>query len=266
VKNLKDIFSIEGKVTIVTGGGTGIGIGIAHEFARRGAPVMIASRSAEHLEPVRDDIRKQGGKCEMFVVDVRDAAKCDEMIAETVKRFGRLDVMINNHGGSITTPSLNLSPNGWRAVVSINLDGTFFCSKASARQFIEQKDGGCIINLSSTSGVHGSTTMLPYAASKAGVIKLTESHAGEWGRYGIRVNCIAPGPVTTEGAAARIWPNEEVKNMMLRSRALRRFGTIEDVAYPCIFLASDAASWISGATLVVDGGNIRAADIVHMGL
>jgi NAD(P)-dependent dehydrogenase (short-subunit alcohol dehydrogenase family) len=263
---LKDVFSVEGKVTVVTGGGTGIGIAIAREFAVRGAPVLVASRNAAHLEPVRDDIRKLGGTCEMFGVDVRDAAKCDAMIAEAVRLYGRLDVMINNHGGSITTPSLNLSPNGWRAVVAINLDGTFFCSKAAARQFIAQNAGGCIINLSSTSGVHGSSTMLPYAASKAGVIKLTESHAGEWGRYGIRVNCIAPGPVTTEGAAARIWPNEEVKQMMLRSRALGRFGTVEDVAYPCIFLASEAASWISGATLVIDGGNIRPAEIVQMGL
>jgi NAD(P)-dependent dehydrogenase (short-subunit alcohol dehydrogenase family) len=265
---VKDVFSVEGKVTVVTGGGTGIGISIAHEFAKRGAPVLIASRNAGHLEPVRDDIRKAGGKCEMFVVDVRDAAKCDEMIAEAVKHFGRLDVMINNHGGSITTPSMNLSPNGWRAVISINLDGTFFCSKAAARQFIAQGSGGCIINLSSTAGVHGSSTMLPYAASKAGVIKLTESQAGEWGRHGIRVNCIAiaPGPVTTEGAAERIWPNEDVKKMMLRSRALGRFGRVEDVAYPCIFLASEAASWMSGATMVIDGGNIRAAEIVQMGL
>lgn len=263
---MKDVFSVQDKVTIVTGGGTGIGIAIAREFAVRGAPVLIASRNAGHLEPVRDEIRKLGGKCEMFVVDVRDAAKCDEMVAQAVKHFGRLDVMINNHGGSITTPSLNLSPNGWRAVVAINLDGTFFCSKAAARQFITQGNGGCIINLSSTAGVQGSATMLPYAASKAAVVKLTESHAAEWGRNGIRVNCIAPGPVTTEGAAARIWPNDEVKNMMLRSRALGRFGTVEDIAYPCIFLASEAAAWMSGATMVIDGGTIRAADIVHLGL
>ena len=263
---LKDVFSIAGKVTIVTGGGTGIGIAIAREFALREAPVLIASRNAAHLEPVRDEIRKLGGTCEMLVVDVRDGAKCDEMVATAVRLFGRLDVMINNHGGSITTPSMNLSPNGWRAVVAINLDGTFFCSKAAARQFIEQGSGGSIINLSSTSGVHGSATMLPYAASKAGVIKLTESHAAEWGRYGIRVNCIAPGPVTTAGAAERIWPNDEVRTMMLRSRALGRFGVVEDIAYPCIFLASEAASWMSGATLVIDGGNIRAADIVHLGL
>ena len=103
--------------------------------------------------------------------------------------------------------------------------------------------------------------MLPYAASKAGVIKLTESHAAEWGHLGIRVNCIAPGPVTTEGAAARIWPNDKVKEAMRRSRALQRFGTCEEIAYPCIFFASDAASFVSGATLVVDGGTIRTADI-----
>jgi NAD(P)-dependent dehydrogenase (short-subunit alcohol dehydrogenase family) len=262
---LKDVFSVEGKVTIVTGGGTGIGVSIAREFAIRGAPVLIASRNAEHLEPVRDEIRKAGGTCEIFVVDVRDGARCDTMIEEAVKHFGRLDVLINNHGASITAPSLSLSPNAWRAVTSINLDGVFFCSKAAARQFVAQKSAGCIINLSSTSGVHGSATMLPYAASKAAVIKLTESHAAEWGHHGIRVNCIAPGPVTTSGAAERIWPNEDVKNMMLRSRALGRFGRVEDIAYPCIFLASEAASFMTGATMI-DGGNIRAADIVSLGL
>lgn len=261
---LKDVFSVEGKVTIVTGGGTGIGISIAREFALRGAPVLIASRSAEHLEPVRDSIRKSGGRCEMFVVDVRDAAKCDEMVAEAVRHFGRLDVMINNHGASITAPSLKLSPNAWRAVISINLDGVFFCSKAAARQFLAQKGPGAIINLSSTAGVHGSSTMLPYSASKAGVIRLTTAHAGEWGRHGIRVNCIAPGPVTTEGAAERIWPNEKVKNAMLRARALGRFGRPEDIAYPCIFLASEAASFITGETLIVDGGNVRDFELLQL--
>lgn len=258
---MKDVFSVEGKVTIVTGGGTGIGAVIAREFAVRGAPVLVASRNAEHLEPVRDGIRKAGGRCEMAVCDVRNAESCDALVGEAVKHFGRLDVMINNHGASIAAPSLKLSPNGWRAVVAINLDGVFFCSKAAARQFIEQKGPGVIINLSSTAGVHGSSTMLPYAASKAGVIKLTESHAGEWGHLGIRVNCIAPGPVTTVGAAARIWPNDQVKETMRRSRALQRFGTCEEIAYPCIFLASAAASFITGATLIVDGGNIRAAEI-----
>ena len=158
---MKDPFSVEGKVTIVTGGGTGIGESIAKEFAKRGAPVLIASRKAENLEKVRDEIRRAGGQCEFALCDVRDAAQCDAMVAEAVKHFGRLDALINNHGASITTPSLNLSPNGWRAVVAINLDGVFFCSRAAARQFMTQKSGGSIVNISSTAGVHGSPGCSP---------------------------------------------------------------------------------------------------------
>jgi NAD(P)-dependent dehydrogenase (short-subunit alcohol dehydrogenase family) len=251
---LKDPFSIEGKVTIVTGGGTGIGESIAKEFAARGAKVMVASRKVENLERVRDEIKKASGICEITTVDVRDAEQCEKMVGETVRQFGRLDVLINNHGASITTPTLKLSPNGWRAVVGINLDGVFFCTRAAVRVLIPQKTGGSIINISSTAGVHGSPTMLPYGASKAGVVNLTASHAGEFGEHGIRVNCIAPGPIDTEGAAPRVWPNPTVKAMVARSRALRRFGRVEEIAYPCIFLASDAASYVTGALLIVDGG------------
>jgi len=258
---LKDVFSVEGKVTIVTGGGTGIGESIAKEFAARGAPVLIASRNAEHLGPVHDAIRKAGGRCEMAICDVRQADQCDAMVEAAVKAFGRLDVLINNHGASITTPSLDLSPNGWRAVVGINLDGVFFCARAAARQFIKQGDGGCIINISSTAGVHGSPTMLPYGAAKAGVINLTVSHAGEWGSHGIRVNCIVPGPIDTEGAAPRVWPNPKVKEMVRKSRALGRFGRVDEIALPCLFLASEAASYVTGASLIVDGGTApRAAE------
>ncbi|MFZ1889725.1 MAG: glucose 1-dehydrogenase [Candidatus Binataceae bacterium] len=251
---MKDPFSVEGKVTIVTGGGTGIGESIAKEFASRGAPVLIASRKVENLEKVRDEIRKAGGKCEMVQCDVREPEQCDAMVAAAVKQFGHLDVLINNHGASIASSTLDLKPNGWRAVVGINLDGAFFCSKAAARQFIAQKSPGSIINISSTAGIDGSSHMLPYSASKAGVITLTISHASEWGDKGIRVNCIAPGPIDTVGAAPRVWPNPKVKQAVARSRALGRFGTVEEIAYPCIFLASDASSYMTGSLLVIDGG------------
>jgi NAD(P)-dependent dehydrogenase (short-subunit alcohol dehydrogenase family) len=251
---LKDPFSVKDKVTIVTGGGTGIGASIAREFALRGARVLIASRKVENLEPTRDEIREAGGKCEMALCDVRDAAACDAMVAEAVKHFGRLDVMINNHGASIASSSLDLSPNGWRAVVAINLDGTFFCSRAAARQFIAQGGGGCIINISSTAGVHGHSNMVPYSASKAAIINLTTTHASEWGVHGIRVNCVVPGPIDTEGAAPIVWPNPAVKQAVADSRALQRFGRVEEIAYPCLFLASDASSYVDGASLIVDGG------------
>lgn len=252
VKN--DPFSVEGKVTIVTGGGTGIGASIAREFAARGAAVLIASRRAAHLEPVRDEIRRAGGRCEIAITDVRDAAACDAMVAAAIKSFGRLDVLINNHGASIASPSFDLTPNAWKAVVEINLGGTFFASRAAARQFIAQGGGGVIINLSSLAGILGAAAMPPYGASKAGVINLTISHAAEWGQHGIRVNCIAPGPIETEGAGERTWPNERVRQAVIRSRALGRMGRVEEVAMPCVFLASDAASYISGAVLTVDGG------------
>jgi len=196
---LKDPFSVEGKVTIVTGGGTGIGESIAKEFAKRGAPVLIASRKAENLENVRDEIRRAGGQCELALCDVRDDAHCDAMVAHAVKHFGHLDAISNNHGASITTPSLNLSPNGWRAVVGINLDGVFFCSRAAARRFMAQKSGGSIVNISSTAGVHGSPQMLPYGASKAGAINLTVSHAGEWERMASGSIASPPDPSIRRG-------------------------------------------------------------------
>lgn len=251
---VKNPFSVEEKAMIVTGGGTGIGASIAREFALRGASVLIASRKLEHLEPVRDAIRRDGGRCELEVMDVRDAQACERIVGSAVSHFGRLDVLINNHGANIACPSLDLSPNGWKAVVEINLSGVFFASRAAARQFIAQKNGGVIINLSSVAGTHASPNMAAYGASKAGVINLTQSHASEWGVHGVRVNCIVPGPIETEGAAERTWPTQSLRDAMVQSRSLQRFGVVEEIAYPCLFLASDASSYITGAALFVDGG------------
>jgi 3-oxoacyl-[acyl-carrier protein] reductase len=191
-------FSIDGKVTIVTGGATGIGASIAREFAIRGAPVLIASRNEGNLIKMRDQVRAAGGRCEMTVCDVREPAACEAMVAEAVSLFGRLDVLINNAGAGFPTSTPKLSPNGWRTIISINLDGTFFCSKAAAAQFIAQGGGGCIINVSSESAIEGWSEMPHYSAAKAGVINLTLSHASEWGPQGIRVNCVIPGKIVTE--------------------------------------------------------------------
>ncbi|HXR36119.1 MAG TPA: glucose 1-dehydrogenase [Candidatus Binataceae bacterium] len=245
-------FSVEGKVAIVTGGGTGVGAGIAREFAANGAAVLIASRKAENLEKVRDQIRKEGGACEFQICDVRAPAAVDEMIAAAVRHFGRLDVLINNHGASLKIPSLQLSPNAWKAIVAVNLDGVFFCSCAAARQFIEQKTGGSIINISSEASLTGFAIYPPYAAAKAGVNNLTKTHSAEWAQYGIRVNCLILGPIETP--AWELLLDEETKRRMAATRALKRLGTPEEIAYPCIFLASDASSYITGAVIEVCGG------------
>jgi NAD(P)-dependent dehydrogenase (short-subunit alcohol dehydrogenase family) len=245
-------FSVEGKVTIVTGGGTGVGAGIAREFALSGAPVLIASRKAENLEKVRDQIRADGGVCELQICDVRDAAAVDAMIAAAVRHFGRLDVMINNHGASLKIPSLDLSPNAWKAIVAVNLDGVFFCSRAAARQFIAQKSAGNIINISSEASLTGFAIYPPYAAAKAGVNNLTKTHSAEWARYGIRVNCLVLGPIETP--AWELLLDEETKRRMAATRALKRLGTPAEIAYPCMFLASEASSYITGAVIEVVGG------------
>jgi NAD(P)-dependent dehydrogenase (short-subunit alcohol dehydrogenase family) len=242
-------FDISGKVTIVTGGATGIGAAIAREFAIRGAPVLIASRNEENLTKARDRIRAAGGRCEFTVCDVREPAACEAMVAEAVRHFGRIDVLVNNAGAGFPTSTPKLSVNGWRTIVGINLDGTFFCSKAAAAQFLTQGSGGCIINLSSESGVEGWSDMPHYAAAKAGVINLTMSHASEWGPKGIRVNCVIPGKIVTE-MEDPIWLDPRAT----RHIALRRFGQVNDIAYPCIFLASEAASFITGTTLMIAGG------------
>jgi 3-oxoacyl-[acyl-carrier protein] reductase len=242
-------FSVEGKVTIVTGGATGIGASVAREFAIRGAPVMIASRNEENLRKMRDQIRAEGGQCEMTVCDVREPAACEAMIAETVRLLGRIDVLINNAGAGFPTSTPKLSANGWRTIIGINLDGTFFCSKAAAAQFLKQGGGGCIINVSSESAVEGWSEMPHYSAAKAGIINLTLSHASEWGPKGIRVNCIIPGKIVTE-TENPLWLDPRAT----RHIALRRFGQVSEIAFPCIFLASAAASFINGTTLAITGG------------
>jgi len=251
---MRDPFSVAGKAVIVTGGGTGIGAAIAREFVERGAKVLIASRSAEHLEPVAAAIRGDGGTVESICCDVRDAAQVEAMIARAWDAFGRLDVLINNHGASFYRKAEEISPNGFATIVAINLTGTFLCSAAAARRWIAGKTGGRIINMSSEAGVYGSPGMVHYGAAKAGVNNLTLSLAMEWASHGILVNCVAPGPIDTPEAIARTWPTDEIRNLVAGSTALKRIGRVEEIAWPCLFLASEASSYVTGQTLSVDGG------------
>src|SRR5688572_12619556 len=250
-------FSLEGKTAIVTGGGTGIGKSIAIEFARAGADVAICSRKLEHLEPVVKSITALGRRAFADVVDVRVEDQVKGMIDRTVKEFGRLDVMVNNAGASFRAKPEDISANGWNTVVNINLTGAFLGCKWAGRVMMDQ-GSGVIINISSIAGVYGSTMMSHYGAAKAAVITLTRELGVAWGRKGIRVNGIAPGPVETEGYLDVLHKTDPEAKKTYDAVAARvgmgRWGKVEEIAYPAVFLASDAASWMTGETIVIDGG------------
>ena len=251
-------FSVEDKVTIVTGGGVGIGRSIALEFARAGAHVVVASRKLENLEPVASEIEQLGRRSLAMALDVRQEDAVKDLVERTVKDFGRLDVMINNAGASFRANPENISPNGWNTVVQINLNGVFFGCKWAGRQMMAQ-GGGVIINISSIAGVHGSSMMPHYGAAKAAVINYTRSLGMAWGRKNIRVNCIAPGPVETEGYMGVLTKQDpaaakEAYDTVAGRVGMGRWGKVEEIAYPCIFLASQASSFMTGNTIIVDGG------------
>jgi 3-oxoacyl-[acyl-carrier protein] reductase len=254
-------FSLEGKTAIVTGGGTGIGKSIAIEYARAGADVGIASRKLEHLEPVAKEIAALGRRSFAMAVDVRQEDQVKALVERAVADWGRLDVMVNNAGASFLSKPEDISPNGWNAVVQINLNGVFFGCKWAAKQMMAQ-GGGVIINISSIAGVHGSAMMSHYGAAKAAVINYTRSLAMAWGRQGIRVVCVAPGPVETEGYVdnlKRVTPDADVVYKRVASRVgMGRWGRVEEIAWPCVFLAADAGGFVNGATIEIDGGPVAS--------
>ena len=254
-------FSLEGKTAIVTGGGTGIGKSIAIEYARAGADVGIASRKLEHLEPVAKEIAALGRRSFAMAVDVRQEDQVKALVERAVSEWGRLDVMVNNAGASFLSKPEDISPNGWNAVVQINLNGVFFGCKWAAKQMMAQ-GGGVIINISSIAGVHGSAMMSHYGAAKAAVINYTRSLAMAWGRQGIRVVCVAPGPVETEGYVdnlKRVTPDADVVYKRVASRVgMGRWGRVEEIAWPCVFLAADAGGFVNGATIEIDGGPVAS--------
>jgi NAD(P)-dependent dehydrogenase (short-subunit alcohol dehydrogenase family) len=252
-------FSLEGKTAIVTGGGTGIGKSIAIEFARAGADVAICSRKLEHLEPVEKEIKNLGRKAFSMALDVRQEEQVKSIVERVTQEWGHLDVMINNAGASFRAKPEDISINGWNTVVQINLNGVFLGCKWAGRQMMQQPNGGVIVNISSIAGVYGSTMMSHYGASKAAVITLTRELGTAWGRKKVRENCIAPGPVETEGYMGVLTKQDpaaakKAYDTVAARVGMGRWGKVEEIAFPCIFLASAASSFMTGETIVIDGG------------
>jgi peroxisomal 2,4-dienoyl-CoA reductase len=237
---------------LVTGGGTGITGGIARAFAEAGASVALVSRKMEHLQPAADAINANGGKAIPVVADVRQPEAVESAVAQTVEAFRKIDIVVNGAAGNFLCKAEELSPNGFGTVVDIDLKGTFNVCRAAFAQLKEHR--GQILNISATLHYLGTPMQLHVSAAKAGVDALTRNLAVEWGRYGIRVNAIAPGPIEDTEGMQRLVP-EAVKAQLKKLVPIGRFGRIADIEKAAVFICSDAASFINGVVLVVDGGH-----------
>lgn len=250
---------LKNHVAFVTGGGTGITGGVARALAEAGARVALVSRKLEHLEPAAEVINSGGGKAIAVAADVRNPEEVEKAIAATIEQFGLLDIVVNGAAGNFLCTAEELSPNGFGTVVDIDLKGTFNVCRAAFPQLKQNR--GQILNISATLHYIGTPMQLHVSAAKAGVDALTRNLAVEWGRHGIRVNAIAPGPIEDTEGMKRLVP-EPVKDRLRKIVPLGRFGRIADIEKTAVFLCSDAASFINGAILVVDGGHWLAANRV----
>jgi len=242
---------LQGKVAFVTGGGTGITGGVARALAEAGAKVAITSRKPENLEPMKKLIESGGGECFAVAADVRDYAAVENAVAQTVGHFGGIDIVVNGAAGNFLCKAEELSPNGFGTVVDIDAKGTFNVCRAAFEEL--KKSRGQILNISATLHYLATPMQIHVSAAKAGVDAITRNLSVEWGRYGIRVNGIAPGPIEDTEGMQRLVP-EPLKEKLIKRIPLQRFGRIKDIENAALFLTSDAASYINGVTLVVDGG------------
>jgi len=247
---------LEGKISIITGGATGLGKAMALEFANAGADVVICSRNKGNIEKVRDEIMALGRRSLAIVTDVCVKEQVANMVKKVIDEFGRIDILVNNAGTSHGMPILDLTEDVWDLILDTNLKGVFLCTQAVAKHMVGQKYGK-IINITSTAALGaiepgGSA----YAASKFGVVGFTKASAREFGPYGINVNAIAPGRILTNIVYAHSTP-ERVKRFIEVGKAaclLGRLGTPEDIAHLALFLASDDASFINAETIACNGG------------
>ncbi|MFA5862507.1 MAG: SDR family oxidoreductase [Candidatus Thermoplasmatota archaeon] len=258
IRPIHMLFDLHGKVAIVTGGAMGIGLGIATRLVEAGASVML---SDANLQAAQDAAAKLGQAELVGVVkaDVSNANDIKRAVEETVRRFGRVDILVNNAGVFPFSPALQTPEALWSKTLDINLKGSFLMAQAVANEMVKEHHGGVVINIASIDGFHPTGYLAHYDASKGGVVMLTKALAKEWGTHGIRVCAIAPGGVMTPGAAAAMTGMSPVDAAAFYAKQpIPRAGTPDEIGMVALFLASDAASYVTGTTIVVDGGALVA--------
>jgi len=249
--NIPD-FTLEGRVAIVTGGGTGIGRGIALEFAKAGADVVVASRRLAVLEEVSREVTALGRRSLAVQTDISRKADVDNLVQRVMDEFGSIDILVNNAGTVVREPLLKHSEQDWDTVLDTNLKGYYLCSQVVGRRMMEQKKGN-IINIASIMGVKAARGRVSYSVSKAGVVMLTRVLALELVDYNIRVNAIAPGFVKTEINKVQ-WGDPNTYKQITATIPMGRWAELNEIASVALFLASGASSYVTGRTIVVDGG------------
>lgn len=245
--------ALQGRTAIVTGGGTGLGLSMAKKFADLGANLVLTSRDPAHTEPACEEIRAQGVKAIAVRCDVRNFEDVEAMVAKAEESFGSVDILINNAAGNFLCPTEDLTPNGFNAVISTVLNGTFHATLAAGRKMIAAGKGGAILNILATYAWTGSGFVIPSASAKAGVMAMTRSIAVEWAKYRIRVNGVAPGPFPTDGAWKALVP-DGMHELGKGKIPLGRYGEHEELANLAAYLVSDYAAYITGDVITIDGG------------
>merc|ERR1719383_1627293 len=247
------------KVVLVTGGGTGLGKGMSLKFSHLGAKVAIASRRLPVLEKAAEEISKETGNVVLPVqLDVRNPDAIKTAIDQIESELGLPTVVINNAAGNFISPTERLSPNAFQTIIDIVLKGTAFLTLDVGKRMIKQKKGGVFLAITTHYTNEGSGFVVPSACAKSGVETMCKSLGVEWGRYGIRFNCIAPGPIETEGAFSRLDPTGEGAKLMMDGIPEGRLGEIEEISNLATYLCSDFASWINAETVTFDGGEFRS--------
>ncbi len=246
----------EGRTAIITGGGTGLGRSFALRFSELGAKLVLASRNQEHLDPTVQEIRGRGGEALAVPTDVRAPEQVEALMRTAQETFGSIDILVNNAAGNFLCRAEKLSYNGWRSVVDIVLNGSFFCCRA-AFPHMERQKYGRILNILATYASGASPGTIHSCAAKAGVQAMTRTLAVEWARHNIHANAIAPGSFPTEGASARLWLGtaEEAAERIQKKVPAGRHGRHEELANLAAYLCSSYADYINGETVTIDGGS-----------